>query len=254
MNIRTIKAQFPGTCSFCHEPFAKGDMFQYNYEFKVGYHAGCPIVTTPLLQRVLSTPVIQTPLPMIETHRDDITSAPLKTLDAQAHLLPQVIDLFDGRFSIEYVLKNGTRRHIVVWIKTRKKGQYVGSRWIRVHFGQHKGTEYVHCAFITVEGKLVFLRSFTQDPELDAERKAAAIAAVQVLVTGKENAQYAMNYAKMSQRCWHCEKVLTNIRTLHDIEKNGGMGPVCVKKYPKLVDRVRDACRQGQPSVITLSL
>lgn len=241
MPIRIIRAQFPGTCAFCHEAFAQGTLFQYNYETKQGYHRDCPAVSTPLLSP---------PSRHIETHRTDITSAPLKTLDAQAHLLPQVINLFDGRFSIEYVL-NGVHRHVVVWVKTRSKGRYIGSRWIRVHFGQHKGSEYINCAFITVDGTLVFLRSFLHDPDLDAERRNAAIAAVKVLATGKENAQYAMNYAKLSQRCWHCEKVLTNVHTLNDIERTNGLGPVCFKKYPLL------AQKEGfkkQPETIVLSM
>jgi len=45
---------------------------------------------------------------------------------------------------------------------------------------------------------------------------------------------------------------LISLKTLEDLEKNGGLGPVCVKKYPHLRNRITDEVIGFTPKVLSL--
>jgi hypothetical protein len=187
------------------------------------------------------------------TWRKNIMATATKTDVVESQVLPDLAVLFDGKFSIPVKMKDGTDTHVSIRIDTRKAGhKFAGSRRIRAHFGRHDGKEFIDVAYIPVNSKLRWYHSFQYESELTAEKKDIIRKAIDMLLTGKENAEYAMEYARICRRCWHCNKDLTSLDTLQKINEYKGMGPVCFKKYPALRDRISADAVAAKPTWITL--
>lgn len=217
--IKHMFAKYDGTCEFCKERFHQGEQFLYDPEQRKGFHLGCPCITTQLKRNnhIAAT-----------TTRENIADIHVKTRDVQSHVLPQLIELFDGKFSVpcEY---DGIKEHVTVWLKTLgKHTHFPGSRSIRVHCGQHDKKEFVRYAYITVEGQFRQYKEW-QTSEITGKRREAVIAAVDLVLHGTNNVQLGIEYAKISSKCWRCGKDLTDPNTIQNLEITHGLGPECVK-------------------------
>lgn len=271
-----------GSCAFCHKNFiVNQEEILYSKEQRRAWHLGCPPIEMPRQPRSSSAPKpTELPKPAhriqdtedhpkaeIEsisndvsalasqhtTWRPNIMTTQVKTDVVESQVLPDLAQLFDGKFSIPVKMKDGTETHVSVRIDTRKADhKFAGSRRIRAHFGRHDGKEFIDVAYIPVNGRIRWYHSFQHQSELTAEKKDIVRKAVELLLAGKENAEYAMEYARICKRCWHCNKDLTSLDTLQKINEYRGLGPICYKKYPLLRNRITSEAIASQPTWITL--
>lgn len=253
MNTQIIQmgAKFQSTCLFCGEKIEINQEFFWYKDTKEGFHITCPPIKIYEQTKYNKAAIIQTAFTNeTKLYKPNIEYAPVKTNIVQAHLLPDLIKLFDGRFTIEYENQNKTKSgYVVVWMKTRTAEPYIGSRRIRVHIVRTEGKRYVDAAYITKDGKLVFRRGFIESVEFDDEQKKSAMEAVKVVVSGQNNDAYAMNYAMITNHCWHCNLPLTNPDTLR---KYKFMGPVCYKNHPEDREKIRENIQKPKPLVFDL--
>lgn len=214
-NIKTMQAKYRGKCMFCGEYFEAGDTFQWHIPSRLGYHTYCPVENKVGQKRI---------------ERKDISDIAVKTVQAEAQIVPQLAQLFDGRFTIPFKKDDNDRlRHVTLWITTRSaKHHFAGSRRIRLMHGRRNERDYIDIAYITPSGELRFINDFFLDPMMHPQKKQVAKKAVEILVTGNEQVEYGMYFALISRKCFRCGRVLTNPETL---KLQSGCGPVCDKFF-----------------------
>lgn len=238
------KIDYRSFCAFDHKEIMDDEIW-YDRDAKVVFHVGCPpIVLEPRTgyrpPNVKEITQKMTQQQQITTYRPKVQDQEVKTLDVQSHLLKDVTDLFDGKFTVPITYSNGSHEHAVVWLKTMgKDARYPGSKRIRIHLGRHDNVDFLDAAYIDVKGYLNWRKDF-QNSNLTDERRKGAIAAIELVVQGKENAELAMKYAMLARKCWHCNRDLTSEITLKRIEETGGLGPVCANKYPHLLEKIQN--------------
>lgn len=239
-----------GKCAFCHKFFIVGrETIIYDPNLHKAFHEGCPnqVIQEPKQQNILPPP------PPLIPQRQNIMSVKTKTDHIESQVLPDLTLLFDGKFAIPCQLKDGTQTHLSLRIDTVKEGyKYAGSRRIRVHFGRHDGQKFIDVSFITTDNRYIEYKSFKYETEMTDEKKNIVREAVKLLLQGQENAVYALEYARICRRCWHCNMDLTNIHTLEQLEKHSGLGPVCYKKYPHLRNRIDQTVIETPVRVLSL--
>ena len=231
MTIRTLIAQF-GYCNFCHTVLPLQQPCLWDSEARKCFHLGCPPLCTPFFkntqQNETSTLMHAAQTQQVSTRRN-IADVAVKTLDAYSYNVPTLTALFDGKFTIPCVTQQGIESHVTIRLKTRTRGKYTGSRIVSVHFGRHAHMEFILCGYILPNGEFRFYRSFKEEPDLQGEKQLIVIEAIKLVLTGKENPQFAMTYAKLSRKCWRCGKDLTHQYTLDHLEERGGLGPECFR-------------------------
>lgn len=206
-DVLITTAKRDGTCENCGQSILQGERYKWSKSRLKGFHLTCAIVK----------------------ERTDIADVAVKRIEVPSYLVGQVSQLHDGRFTIPFQLSDGKKRHITLWITTRKK-KYAGQRRIRVFHGRDNTRDYVDAAYIDLNGTLHFLNSFFRDPSVSKAKLMVAEQAITMLAksTEEELVQFGMQYALLSRRCWRCHRVLTNPETL---KLQSGCGPVCDKFY-----------------------
>ncbi len=262
MTVFQMKAKM-GSCAFCHAKFhvdlvdrKNSEDIMYDNVARRAFHLTCPpeIMPQPNTTRENTSGDIQFKAGIenknIEVQRQDLTNVKTKTDVIESQVLPEILNLFDAKFAIPCELE-GEKTHLSIRVATRKNGKFVGSRVIQAHFGRHDGRQFIPVAYIPKDGnKMFYYRSFLNETEMPENKKEVVRQAIKMLLEGTENAAYALEYARVCRRCWHCNLPLINVRTLEQLNEHKGMGPVCWNKYPELRDRVPDAALYTKPTSI----
>ena len=117
-------------CNDCGKTYQAGDRFKWWSKEHKGYHISCSVVK----------PI----------EREDIANVPVKKVTVPSYLIGDVSTLYDGRYTIPFDLGDGKKRHITLWVSTRKKGSWIGQRRIRVFHRRdnQQPSSYLDVAYI----------------------------------------------------------------------------------------------------------
>lgn len=224
-------ARRDGICNDCGKPYQAGDRFKWWSKEHKGYHISCSVVK----------PI----------EREDIANVPVKKVTVPSYLIGDVSTLYDGRYTIPFDLGDGKKRHITLWVSTRKKGSWIGQRRIRVFHRRdnQQPSSYLDVAYIK-DNTIHFVESFFSNQTVGWAKLQVAKQAVDLLMNSKEDdaVKFGMQYALLSRRCWRCHRVLTNPETL---KLKSGCGPICDKFY---VDRGIDPVTLEPPTIQTFEI